>query len=76
VIDGLSCTELISDVQRSGLSNSGSALRTASAERSGSPEGNSGGAGADSNLPPILAVGYGAYWIVRRYRRKSNTPSS
>ena len=25
---------------------------------------------------PILAVGYGAYWIVRRYRRKSSTPSS
>jgi hypothetical protein len=25
---------------------------------------------------PILAVGYGAYWIVRRYRRKSYTPSS
>ena len=25
---------------------------------------------------PILAVGYGAYWLVRRYRRKSdNTPS-
>ena len=24
---------------------------------------------------PILAVGYGAYWLVRRYRRKSGTPS-
>jgi hypothetical protein len=24
---------------------------------------------------PILAVGYGAYWLVRRYRRKSNTAS-
>ena len=23
---------------------------------------------------PILAVGYGAYWLVRRYRRKSDTP--
>jgi hypothetical protein len=21
---------------------------------------------------PIIAVGYGAYWLVRRYRRKSN----
>jgi len=21
---------------------------------------------------PILAVGYGAYWLVRRYRRKSS----
>jgi hypothetical protein len=24
---------------------------------------------------PILALGYGAYWLVRRYRRKSDTPS-
>jgi hypothetical protein len=24
---------------------------------------------------PILAVGYGAYWLVRRYRRKSGTAS-
>jgi hypothetical protein len=24
---------------------------------------------------PIIAVGYGAYWLVRRYRRKSTTPS-
>ena len=23
---------------------------------------------------PILAVGYGAYWLVRRYRRKRTTP--
>ena len=21
---------------------------------------------------PVIAVGYGAYWLVRRYRRKSN----
>jgi hypothetical protein len=25
---------------------------------------------------PILAVGYGAYWLVRRYRRKSNQTTS
>ena len=25
---------------------------------------------------PILAVGYGAYWLVRRYRRKSDKSSS
>jgi hypothetical protein len=25
---------------------------------------------------PILAVGYGAYWLVRRYRRKSDNASS
>ena len=25
---------------------------------------------------PIIAVGYGAYWLVRRYRRKSNQPSA
>jgi hypothetical protein len=25
---------------------------------------------------PILAVGYGAYWLVRRYRRKSDKASS
>jgi hypothetical protein len=25
---------------------------------------------------PILAVGYGAYWLVRRYRRKSDNTSS
>ena len=25
---------------------------------------------------PILAVGYGAYWLVRRYRRKSNQTAS
>jgi hypothetical protein len=25
---------------------------------------------------PILAVGYGAYWLVRRYRRKSENSSS
>jgi len=24
---------------------------------------------------PIIAVGFGAYWLVRRYRRKSDTPS-
>jgi hypothetical protein len=24
---------------------------------------------------PILAVGYGVYWVVRRYRRKSSTTS-
>ena len=23
---------------------------------------------------PFIAVGYGAYWLVRRYRRKSTTP--
>jgi hypothetical protein len=25
---------------------------------------------------PILAVGYGAYWLVRRYRRKSGQTTS
>jgi uncharacterized membrane protein len=25
---------------------------------------------------PILAVGYGAYWLVRRYRRKSDKAAS
>ena len=25
---------------------------------------------------PILAVGFGAYWLVRRYRRKSESASS
>ena len=25
---------------------------------------------------PILAVGYGAYWLVRRYRRKSDKASA
>ena len=25
---------------------------------------------------PILAVGYGAYWFVRRYRRKSDKAAS
>ena len=25
---------------------------------------------------PILAVGYGAYWLVRRYRRKSDKPAA
>ena len=25
---------------------------------------------------PILGIGFGAYWLVRRYRRKSRTPSS
>ena len=25
---------------------------------------------------PILAVGYGAYWLVRRYRRKSDEPAA
>ena len=25
---------------------------------------------------PILALGYGAYWLVRRYRRKSGNTSS
>ena len=25
---------------------------------------------------PILAVGYGAYWLVRRYRRKSDQTTS
>jgi hypothetical protein len=24
---------------------------------------------------PIIAVGFGAYWLVRRYRRKSDAPS-
>ena len=24
---------------------------------------------------PILALGFGAYWLVRRYRRKPDTPS-
>ena len=25
---------------------------------------------------PLIAVGYGAYWLVRRYRRKSNAPEA
>jgi hypothetical protein len=25
---------------------------------------------------PVIAIGYGAYWLVRRYRRKSNTPTA
>jgi hypothetical protein len=25
---------------------------------------------------PILAVGYGVYWLARRYRRRSGNPSS
>jgi hypothetical protein len=25
---------------------------------------------------PFIVVGYGAYWLVRRYRRKSPTPSA
>jgi hypothetical protein len=25
---------------------------------------------------PVLAAGFGAYWLVRRYRRKSDTPSA
>jgi hypothetical protein len=25
---------------------------------------------------PIMAVGYGAYWLVRRYRRKSDKPAA
>jgi hypothetical protein len=25
---------------------------------------------------PILALGYGAYWLVRRYRRKSDAAAS
>jgi hypothetical protein len=25
---------------------------------------------------PVLALGYGAYWLVRRYRRKSDNASS
>jgi hypothetical protein len=25
---------------------------------------------------PILAIGYGSYWLVRRYRRKSENSSS
>ena len=25
---------------------------------------------------PFIAVGYGAYWLVRRYRRKSTKPSA
>jgi hypothetical protein len=37
---------------------------------SGAP-GPSAGAGL-----PILAIGYGAYWLVRRYRRKSDNSSS
>jgi hypothetical protein len=25
---------------------------------------------------PFVAVGYGAYWLVRRYRRKSDKPAA
>jgi hypothetical protein len=47
-------------------------------------QGNQGGGGSTHAVPgplvgaglPFLAVGYGAYWLVRRYRRKSDTPSS
>jgi hypothetical protein len=43
----------------------------------------SGGGGGTRPVPgplvgaglPVVAVGYGAYWLVRRYRRKSNGPS-
>ena len=43
----------------------------------------SGGSGHYSGVPgpiagaglPLIAVGFGAYWLVRRYRRKSDTPS-
>ena len=50
--------------------------------QSGSPtNGNGGGAHAvpgplaGAGLP-VIAIGYGAYWLVRRYRRKSDTASS
>ena len=43
-------------------------------------QGNQGGGGSAHAVPgplvgaglPFLAVGYGAYWLVRRYRRKSD----
>jgi hypothetical protein len=43
-------------------------------------QGNGGVHGAPGPIAgaglPILAVGYGAYWLVRRYRRKSDNASS
>jgi hypothetical protein len=31
---------------------------------------------AGAGLPMLLAVGFGAYWLVRRYRRKSDNGAS
>ena len=50
----------------------------------GRGEGNGGGrehvCGAPGPIAaagiPFLAIGYGAYWLVRRYRRKSESASS